>query len=147
MFLNRQSPTVRLITTLIVAAWLTVCGQSCAEAGVGLAGEPTLAGAAHTGGEGTALPTGAAVLHAASHIPRHGVNDPGCDGSACCAKIAISDHGKQETLAATLVPLPPPATVLYTVPVAALSRLAPPAARPKSVPHLTPLKITGILRI
>lgn len=147
MFLNRQSRTVRLVTTLIVAAWLTVCGQSCAEADMGTAGVHSLAGTADTGGRNTAHTVGGIVVHGArSHTPRHGVNDPGCDASACCAKIVTSDQGKQ-AIPGTLIPKLAAATVLYTLTVAGPSRMAASIPRRQLIPDLSPLQITGILRI
>lgn len=145
--LKPHSRIVRFVTALTVMAWLAVCGQSCAEADIGPAGERTLAGTAHAGNEGNAPPAGGIVLHAPSrHAPRHGGNDPGCNAGGCCAKIAMSDHGKQAVPAGLQPPLAA-ATLLYTLSVTAVSHLAAPASHPKPLPELTPLQVTGILRI
>ena len=135
---------MRLTIALVVTAWLAVCGQTCAEAGT--AGSAN--GFAAVGGAANALAGGksdaAALPHLDNHGPRGG-REPACDASACCAKMASSDHATVP-IPASRIPPPAPDTLLYTLPVAVSSR-GTPARRPKPIPTLSVLQRTSILRI
>lgn len=144
--LNRKSRTVRLLTALVVTAWLVVCGQSCAEAGsvaTAAKSKPVFAGSLAKASDAS---VNSVALHhiVRDHAPRSG-NQPACDGSACCAKMTKSDHGKLP-IPANVVPLPAPDTLLFTLPIAAISSVEPfPDSQP--IPNLSPLQRSCILRI